>query len=155
MKQYLVIVILSCLALPAVKLQAQMATPIEMVTANSHQNKPVSGLANELEINQPDYWARHRTYKTAGWIALGTGVPLTLAGFVVAIASVENPNVKASTAGWMVAAGGFSTLASIPLFILAGKYKRKARAMRISWKMDKTDGAFCKRMPALGLSIEW
>jgi hypothetical protein len=86
---------------------------------------------NTKQVNTTGDWRKHKRFKTAGWIALGVGVPLTLAGLITTIASVENPRVKSSTGEWLAGAGLISTIGSIPLFILSSKYKRRAKNQMI------------------------
>lgn len=72
-------------------------------------------------------WKKHKTFKTAGWVALGVGVPLTLVGIITSFASINNPGINSGTGDWLAGAGLVSTVGSIPLFMLSSKYKRRAK----------------------------
>ena len=79
------------------------------------------------------YSLKQKRQKTAAWICLGGGAALTIAGMTL----VENNLLgsflrkKGADEGYVAGSlltivGGAATLASIPLFISAGKNKRKA-----------------------------
>lgn len=73
------------------------------------------------------YWKKHRTFKTLGWVSVGVGVPLTLAGLVTAIAAIENSRIRTGTYEWMIASGAAVTVSAVPFFLLSHHYKKKAR----------------------------
>lgn len=76
---------------------------------------------------------KKRANNLAGWLALGGGVVTVVTGFIVStdelIDSIDlNSDTNSKNNGeWLVVAGGVMTLASIPLFISAGKHKKKAK----------------------------
>lgn len=74
-------------------------------------------------------WRTHRTLKTAGWVSIGVGVPLTFLGLATLIASTEGEGVRPGTYQWMIGSGVVLTTSSIPFFILSHKYKKKARKL--------------------------
>ncbi len=78
---------------------------------------------------QKDYLKLSKSQKTMGFVLLGIGVTC----FAIAAPG----DVAFETAGALVVVGGLSALGSIPLFIAAGKNKRKANAALVSFKMDK------------------
>ena len=70
-------------------------------------------------MTRQDYLARSRGQKIAGFVLLGVGATC---------AAIAAPgNVSFETLGTLVTVGGIAALASIPLFIAAGRNKRKAR----------------------------
>lgn len=75
-------------------------------------------------LTQQDYLQKSKKQKTAAWILLGGGVVLAVGAPILAISSDWS---KQGT-GYDVAfyAGCASILGSIPLFIAAGRNKRKA-----------------------------
>ncbi|RXK85757.1 hypothetical protein [Filimonas effusa] len=74
-----------------------------------------------------EYWRKHKTFKTLGWVSIGVGVPLTLLGFVTAIASTESDSIHPSAYQWMLGSGITLSASGIPFFIFSHKYKKMAR----------------------------
>ena len=69
------------------------------------------------------YTLQQKRNNTAAWIFLGSGLAVTAIGFEIG----NNGDLDdLGTAALLVVAGGAATLASVPLFIVAGKNKRKA-----------------------------
>lgn len=73
-----------------------------------------------------DNWRKQKTFKVLGWVSIGVGVPLTFLGLVTAIASEEGESIRPGTPAWLIGSGALLSTASIPLFILSHKYKKKA-----------------------------
>lgn len=96
-------------------------------TDSVRRAKPETQTAVYTYDRNSEDWKKHKTFKTLGWVAIGVGLPVTFTGFVVAIASAFNSNIKWSTGAWLMGTGAAVTVASIPLFTLAHKYKKKAR----------------------------
>ena len=108
MKQLLII--LCFFALQIVK--AQVAEPIEKTYEKSHGY----------------YSLKQHQNKEAARICLISGAGLIAVGGIMAFAGVANSESSATPIGaGMFVLGVASTVASIPLFILAGNNKRKAR----------------------------
>lgn len=83
------------------------------------------------EIN-PNYrqtadWAKRKTFNRLGWVSLGIGLPVTFIGFVAAVASSEGTHYSPSLYNSLLISGGAITLSSIPLFVVAHKYKVRAQ----------------------------
>jgi len=84
-------------------------------------------------FTRQDYLKKSKTQKTVGWILLGAGTTMMVAGSIVWSNAVEEDGsifaawttTKGST---LTAVGFFTALGSIPVFIIAGKNKRKATA---------------------------
>ena len=90
----------------------QVAEPIEKTPEKSHGY----------------YTLKQHQNKEAARICLISGAGLIAVGGIVAIAGVANSESSATPIGaGMFVLGVASTVASIPLFILAGNNKRKAR----------------------------
>jgi len=69
------------------------------------------------------YTLQQKRNNTAAWIFLGSGLAVTAIGFEIG----NNGDLDdIGTAAVLVVVGGATTLASVPLFIVAGKNKRKA-----------------------------
>ncbi len=85
------------------------------------------------------YSLKQKRQKTAAWICLGGGVAMALTGLVIkgghkssnivgeliTLGLVDIKHPEPPIANWLVYLGGASTAVSIPLFISAGKNKRK------------------------------
>lgn len=72
------------------------------------------------------YVKKQKTNLLAGWILVGTGTALTAAGILVNLSSpwtAEHNNDGL----WMCYIGAGELLVSIPVFVMAGVNKRKAR----------------------------
>jgi len=72
--------------------------------------------------------SKMRANKTAAWITLGGGIAMVVGGIVWNSSTFTiGPNSEDVTDGlWLSYLGGATTLVSIPLFIAAGKHKKKA-----------------------------
>lgn len=115
-----------------------------------------------------DYLKKSKNQKTAGWILLGGGALMTTIGTVVVanditdeLVNIFDPNPPAKkneTLGSVLFYGGLVAVAgSIPLFIAAGKNRRKAAAS-VSFKMENATNIYQyavtnARYPAVALQI--
>jgi len=96
------------------------------------------------------YLKKSKTQKIVGFVFLGAGA--------ITLISVSGGNTDFNTLGTVVVAGGLSVLASIPLFIAAGRNKRKAKATAISFNINtnrvfETTGIILRRYPAIVLKM--
>ena len=75
------------------------------------------------------YTAKRKANKTAAWIAFGSGIAMTIGGIGINLDGgiIDDDTTNNSKGLWLSYLGGATTIASIPLFIAAGKYKRKAK----------------------------
>lgn len=83
-----------------------------------------------------DYLQKSKNQKSAAWTLLGGGTALIGIGFIVG----DGKNASfddAATGAVLAGVGLLSAIGSIPLFIAAGKNKRKAMKMFTSIKMEK------------------
>ena len=92
------------------------------------------------------YLKKSKSQKIVGFVFLGAGA--------ITLISVSGGNTDFNTLGTVVVAGGLSVLASIPLFIAAGRNKRKAKAAAISFNINtnrvvETTGISLRRSPAI------
>jgi hypothetical protein len=67
--------------------------------------------------------------KTTGWIMLGAGIGMTIAGLGINTSGgiVDGDSTNNDEGLWLSYLGAATTVASIPFFISAGKNKRKAQ----------------------------
>ncbi len=80
---------------------------------------------------------KSRKQKTAAWISLAGGPVITAAGLIISVKNNSssvfygdvNPNKSVDFGRIIAAVGVVSTLASIPLFLSASKYKQKAKLL--------------------------
>ena len=87
-----------------------------------------------------DYLNKSRKQKTAASWLLGGGAALTIIGTVIVVSEAANNILESDEigAGEIMAFTGLAAMVgSIPLFIAAGKNKRKAAA-DVSFKMERT-----------------
>ncbi len=79
------------------------------------------------------YSSNHKTLKTAGWISLGTGVPLFCLGVALGIGSADNQNGASAerTSKWMIPSGAALALASIPCFIISHHHRNKEASISL------------------------
>nr|WP_321237481.1 hypothetical protein [uncultured Psychroserpens sp.] len=72
--------------------------------------------------------SKKKINKTAAWITLGGGVAMIIGGFGWnSSTGFDGDTTNNSDGLWLSYLGGASTLVSIPLFIAAGKHKKKAK----------------------------
>lgn len=105
-------------------------------------------------LTKQDYLKKSKNQKTAAWVMLGGGLTVAVGA---AILDVSGDWTKSDTP-YMVAVytGGASMLGSIPLFIAAGKNKRKAMNMAFRFQsIQLSQGSWFlqKKIPSLRLGI--
>lgn len=81
-------------------------------------------------ITKQDYLQKSKNQKTAAWILLGAGATM--------IAIAAPGNVSLDIVPVLAVGGGAAVLGSIPLFIAAGKNKRRALAMTANLSIQRT-----------------
>lgn len=112
------------------------------VTTFSQQTNPSPVLTKQ------DYLERSKNQKKAAFILLGLG------GTCIAIAAPGK--VDLGMAGVLVIGGGVAIVSSIPLFIAAGKNKKKG--MNMSFRLQEiqlphSSGFAEKKIPSLSLNL--
>ena len=80
---------------------------------------------NSQQENYNYYIGQHQKLKKTGYILLGAGAGLMLGGVVFAASGDSWSDVGAGAL--IFTFGGLSTVASIPVFIVSGSKKRKAK----------------------------
>jgi hypothetical protein len=96
------------------------------------------------------YIKKRSTYKTLGWVLLGTGVALFGTAYLINVENGWNGEDKAEN---LFAAGFIAAAVSPPFFILAGISKRKAR---LALKGERLTSAIMFQrpyFPAISLKI--
>ena len=101
-----------------------------------------------------DYLQKSKSQKTAAWIMLGGGIALAVAGTAVTASDWESTGGPA-----MMVIGAACVVGSIPLFIAAGKNKKKGLAASASLKIVKMpvdqQTVFVRRAyPALSIKMD-
>ncbi len=84
-----------------------------------------------------DYLTKSKHQKTAAWVMLGGGWGLGIVGGIVGLhglvdlgtGEVNKAGNNIGTGGLLILTGGAAILGSIPLFIAAGKNKRKGMSL--------------------------
>lgn len=92
-----------------------------------HISSEVKYKSSDFYKHSP-YWKKHKVCKALGWTSLGVGIPAIGLGLVYGIASVEstNPDKDSKIAATILITGVSLTFASIPLFVIGHRYKKKA-----------------------------
>jgi len=88
--------------------------------------------AQTNQFIQGDYLQKSQHQKTAAWILLGGGIALAITGV-----AVDASNWQSSAGDVLIVAGAVSVLASMPLFIAAGKNKKKAMSLSTQLEIQK------------------
>jgi hypothetical protein len=93
-----------------------------------------TSFCQQTEPSQPmtrnEYLKKSKTQKVLGFVFLGAGA--------ITLISVSGGNTDFNTLGTLVVIGGVLTLTSIPLFIAAGRNKRKAKNATAFFKFEQT-----------------
>ena len=97
---------------------------------------PLTSHASSAETKD-DYLTKSKHQKTAAWIMLGGGWGLGIAGVVVGFngtvdllsGQFDKAGNNIGAGGILIIASGAAMLGSIPLFIAAGKNKRKGMSL--------------------------
>ena len=73
--------------------------------------------------------SKKKANNIAAWIALGGGVAMIIGGLGINMSGgiIDNDSTNNNKGLWLSYLGGAATVVSIPLFISAGKHKRKAK----------------------------
>ena len=106
-----------------------------------------------------EYFLEKRSkLNTTAWVLLGIGAAMGVTGTILyehAAQTNEWDQVGNEFSGvLLMAAGGAMVVTSIPIFIRAGYYKRKAMDVTANLKFEPyQSGLAMKRFPAIGLSI--
>lgn len=90
-------------------------------------------LSNQL--TKEDYLKKSKTQKTIGFVMLGGGAATLIA--------ISSGNSDLNSLGTLVVLGSGLVVGSIPLFIAAGRNKRKAKNVTTYFKFENTQ--FLKR----------
>ena len=95
----------------------------------------VTSFGQQTDPSQPltrdEYLKKSKSQKVAAWILLGAGA--------ITLASISGGNTSFDALGTLAIGGTIAVLGCIPLFLAAGKNKRKAKAMTASIRMEKTN----------------
>lgn len=110
------------------------------------------GASSNAKPDRNYYLQKSKSQKTTAWILLGAGV--------VAIAAVAPGNSNFNTTGTVAVIGGASIISSIPLFIAAGRNKRKALQASAQLKFVKYQTDFLARnmnnyIPVVSLKLDF
>lgn len=115
----------------------------------------ISSFSQKPVLTKEEYLKKSKNQKVTARIMLGGGASLILLGNL--IGNREESSFDEAGSGFIIAAiGGASMLGSIPLFIAAGKNKRKA--MELAFINEKVpiprNGSFTKlSCPSVGIRV--
>ena len=112
------------------------------------------------QVNSKEYFLEKRSsLNTTAWVLLGVGVTLGTVGTIMYENSINtdggwNQVTNAWGGAVMMVAGSALVITSVPIFIRAGYYKRRAMDMSASLKLEPyQSGLAVKHFPSIGLSI--
>lgn len=77
-------------------------------------------------------WKSYKKLNIAGWSALAVGVPTTLYGLIGTQFDKLNEGATGGVFIAVVAVGGALTLSSVPILIIANRYKNKAKTSHLN-----------------------
>ena len=103
-------------------------------------------------ITKADYLKKSRSNRIGGFVLLGAGA--------ITLISISGGNTDLSSLGILVALGGGAVIGSVPLFIAAGKNKRKYNNATASFMFEKTQSITQQSIhqsyiPAVGVMINF
>lgn len=121
-----------------------------------------------FNYTQTCQWRDYKRLRTLGWTFFGVGVPLTAGSYALLFAAVlsseHDARILAPLAGITFLAGGFMTLASIPILTVAYVKRHKAKHMQFDLNFAAVQPPVCGlsvslsrrySAPALGLSLSF
>jgi len=161
-------IILAIIFLTFAMYSATAQDSLHFKMTNPEIQQPVPAPA--LKYSQEYYLEKSARCKRAAWIMLGGGTAMLVGGCIVAEnAATANDNTiddvvsdaATAEAGAIVALiGGNLALGSIPLFITAHHYKKKAMSMNMSFKMQpyhelQQTGMTTKFIPGVSFKINF
>lgn len=85
------------------------------------------------------YKRKHSTLKTLAWVSLGVGVTLVIGSQIVYFNDFDKNEWHPVSMRTLWNAGAILTGASIPLFIAASSYKKRATSTNLSFDMQRID----------------
>lgn len=87
--------------------------------------------AGTFDYKTTQEWRTYKVLRAVGWSSLGVGIPTTFYGLIgLGLSLNDGGNGHPFIA--IIATGGALTLSSIPLLIIANKYKTKAKKVDLS-----------------------
>ena len=108
------------------------------------------------DFSKEHYLQKSKNQRTVGWVLLGGGAAVGIAGLIVATDDIWDEPDGPGTELALFIAGATSSLASIPFFISAGSNSRKAASLSMESQRYIIPGKeFSGMQPALSLKIEW
>ncbi len=103
-----------------------------------------------IQLTKEDYLRKSRTQKTIGFLMLGGGAATLIA--------ISSGNTDLNSLGTLVVLGSGLVVGSIPLFIAAGKNKRKSKNTTAYLKVEQTQALSLRTInfysiPALAIKV--
>jgi hypothetical protein len=134
--------------------RAQDSLHIATPKTSTEKNKFYMPQQNSKEY----YLEKQSKLNTTAWVLLGIGTAMGVTGTILYehAAQANEWDQMGNEFGGVIlmAAGGAMVITSVPIFIRAGYYKRKAMDISASLKIEPyQSGLAMKHYPAIGLSI--
>ena len=96
------------------------------------------------------YMQRHKTFNTVGWVLLGSGAALVIAG---SLYQTDPNSFLDFTQPVLIVGGGVVALVSVPFFIVADRNGQKARKAKLQLKTGNIPGAYKFNYVGVALKI--
>jgi len=98
------------------------------INLSTAQETPINSNQSPQELYN-FHFSKKKENNLAGWITLGGGAAMIIGGLGWNLSGgiVDGDSTNNNKGLWLSYLGGATTLASIPLFIAAGKHKKKAK----------------------------
>ncbi len=93
-----------------------------------------SQTSNEQDINRDYFLEKSKRLNKTGWILLGVGTPLAAGGMAAMNKNFGDEGSAADFYALLMVAGFAMDIASIPVFISAGKNKRRAATFTLDYQ---------------------
>ena len=108
------------------------------------------------DFSKEHYLQKSKNQRTVGWVLLGGGAAVGIAGLIVATDDIWDEPDGLGTGITLFTVGAGSALASVPFFIIAGSNSRKAASFSLESQSYIIPGQEISGIqPALMLKIEW
>ena len=116
-------------------------------------------MAQTTSFSKEYYVEKSQKQKKTGWIILGTGLGFAAIGGLVQLSNSNSDSWDFDfTGAYMAIGGGVVSLASIPFFTSASKYKKMAISVSLNNEdlmIPQNSSLFIKKQSSLCLKVEF
>lgn len=139
-------------------MKSLLIIPLALMLTVSLYSQNLDSVRKYPSKDYEHYMKKSKNLKTAGWILLGGGVSVGIAGLVIGIKNLTlwgKPSTEEMIGGTMFFVGAAADVASVPVFISAGSNKRKAMRLGVTTEAVSFNNKYIPNSayPALSLKI--